>query len=184
MVTAALPRATAVRRRTIVALDVGVILASATTLLATFPRTGNVVRMERLAGVARSATATLPKAGAERRRIIAARIASQVLALVMPQLVMSLLMVAAARMVKSARVVSGATVAPRTVTVGRTMVTAVMDVRQHTVSVLEFPLIPSEVQEMARRVLALVLETAVLPTGSEGALQPTAVRVGKSLALL
>ncbi|KAI1049562.1 hypothetical protein LB505_008115 [Fusarium chuoi] len=84
-------------------------------------------------------------------------------------------------MAKSARVVSGATVAPRTATVGRTMVTAVMDVRRHTVSVLEFPLMPSAVQEMARRVLALVLETAVLPTGSAGALQPTA---GSSSACL
>lgn len=184
MVTAALPRATAARRRAIVTLDVRVPLVPATMLLATFPRTVSVVRMERLARAARSATAALPKAGAERRRIIVARVASPALALVMPQLVMSLLMVAAARMAKSARVVSGATVAPRTATVGRTMVTAVMDVRRHTVSVLEFPLMPSAVQEMARRVLALVLETAVLPTGSAGALQPTAVRAGKFLPLL
>ncbi|KAI1049563.1 hypothetical protein LB505_008114 [Fusarium chuoi] len=42
MVTAALPRATAARRRAIVTLDVRVPLVPATMLLATFPRTVSV----------------------------------------------------------------------------------------------------------------------------------------------
>lgn len=179
----AVPQRDTVPKMATVGQDVSLSLVHALLRLTSLP-TVFAARMARSARVARSATATLPKAGAERRRIIAARVAIPLLALVMPQLVMSLLMVAAARMVKSTRVVSGVTVAPRTAAVGRTMVTAVMDVRRHTVSVLAFPLMLSAVQEMVERVLALALETAVLPTGSAGALQPTAIRAGKVLLLL
>ncbi|KAF5232689.1 hypothetical protein FANTH_12860, partial [Fusarium anthophilum] len=183
---AVLPRATAVRSQDIVMQDVRVLLAPATTLLATYPQMASVARMERLARVAHSVAAALLKAGAEKRRTIGARVVSLASALAMPQLAMSLQMEGAARMARFARAASGVIAALRTATVAKMMVTAVIDVRQPMVSTKAFPLMLSVVQETARLVLALVLETAVLQMGSVEVLRCTAVKAVKLdlLALL
>lgn len=179
MATVVLLRATAVRRRVIVTQDARVLSVPVTAPPEASPLMASAVRMERPVRAARLVTVVHLKAGAERRRTIAARVVSPALGLVMPQLVTFLLMEAAARMARFARAVSGVIAAPRTATVERMMATAVMDVRQPMVSAQVFQLMPSAVQEMEKLVWDQVWGTAVLPMASAEALRLTAVRAAK-----